>query len=42
VQRTWRSHFEVCHIVPAGTIPEDTAVLRARESTFMQRLFQRP
>ena len=42
VQRSWRSYFEVCHIVPAGTIPEDTAVLRARESTFMQRLFQRP
>jgi SAM-dependent methyltransferase len=42
VHKAWGSYFEVCHIHPAGAIPEETAVLRARESTFLQRLFQRP
>ena len=42
VHKAWGSYFEVCQIHPAGPIPEETAVLRARESTFLQRLFQRP
>lgn len=42
VQKAWGSFFEVCHIHPAGPIAEETAVLRARESTFLQRLFKRP
>ena len=42
VHSAWGSYFEVCQIHPAGAIPEETAVLRARESTFLQRLFQRP
>jgi SAM-dependent methyltransferase len=42
VRRNWGSCFEVCHIIPAGTLAQGTAVLRARESTFLQRLFKRP
>jgi SAM-dependent methyltransferase len=41
VRKNWGSYFEVCHIIAPGAIPEETAILRARESTFMQRLFQR-
>jgi SAM-dependent methyltransferase len=42
IHKNWGSYFEVCHIHPVGAIPEETVVLRARESTFLQRLFQRP
>ena len=40
VRRNWGSYFEVRHIVATGK--EEVAVLRARESTFLQRVFQRP
>lgn len=40
VRRNWGSYFEVRHILAAGG--EEIAVLRARESTFLQRVFQRP
>ncbi len=40
VRRQWGSYFEVRHILATGT--EEIAVLRARESTFLQRVFQRP
>ena len=42
VRKNWGRHFEVCEIISAGTIPEETAVLRARESSFLQRLFRQP
>lgn len=42
IQRNWGSYFEVRHIITAGTVGEETAVLRARESTFLQRVFSRP
>jgi SAM-dependent methyltransferase len=42
VRKHWGSYFEVCHITPAGPNGQEVAVLRARESTFMQRLFRRP
>ena len=40
VWKNWGSYFEVRHVIKAGAIPEDTAVLRALESTFLQRLFR--
>jgi len=42
VRKNWGRYFEVCDIIPAGTIAEETAVLRARESSFLQRLFRVP
>lgn len=42
IRKNWGSYFEVRHIVTAGTLEEETAVLRARESTFLQRVFRRP
>ena len=42
IRKNWGSYFEVCHVIPAGTVEQETAVLRARESTFLQRLFKRP
>lgn len=39
VRRHWGSYFEVRHILAAT---DEIAVLRARESTFLQRVFQRP
>jgi SAM-dependent methyltransferase len=42
VRKNWGRYFEVCDIIPAGTIGEETAVLRARESSFLQRLFRVP
>lgn len=41
IWKNWGSYFEVVRIIPARTIGQETAVLRARESTFLQRLFQR-
>jgi SAM-dependent methyltransferase len=41
IRKNWGSYFEVCHIMPAGAIGQETAVLRARESTFLGRLFRR-
>ena len=41
IRKNWGSYFEVCHIISAGAIGEETAVLRARESTFLGRLFRR-
>jgi SAM-dependent methyltransferase len=42
VLKNWGSYFEVRHIITAGTVAQETAVLRARESTFLQRLFRQP
>lgn len=42
VRKNWGSFFELRQTIPVGAIPEETAVLRARESTFLQRFFQRP
>jgi SAM-dependent methyltransferase len=42
VRKNWGRYFEVCDIITAGTIMQETAVLRARESSFLQRLFRRP
>ena len=42
VRKNWGRYFEVCDIIAAGTIMQETAVLRARESSFLQRLFRRP
>ena len=41
VRKNWGSYFEVCHIISAGAIGQETAVLRARELTFLGRLFRR-
>ena len=40
VRRNWGRYFEVCEIITAGTIMQETAVLRARDLTFLQRLFR--
>jgi len=40
IRKNWGRYFEVCDIITAGTITEETAVLRARESSFLQRLFR--
>ena len=40
IQKNWGRYFEVCDIITAGTITQETAVLRARESSFLQRLFR--
>jgi SAM-dependent methyltransferase len=42
IRKNWGRYFEVCDIITAGTIAQDTAVLRARESSFLQRLFRTP
>jgi SAM-dependent methyltransferase len=42
VRKNWGRYFEVCDIITAGTITQETAVLRARESSFLQRLFRTP
>ena len=34
IRKNWGSYFEVCHIISAGAIGEETAVLRAREFDF--------
>lgn len=41
IRKNWGSYFEVRHIVTAETDAQELAVLRARESTFLQRVFQR-
>jgi SAM-dependent methyltransferase len=40
VRRNWGSYFEVRHILANGD--QEVAVMRVRESTFLQRVFQRP
>jgi SAM-dependent methyltransferase len=40
VRTNWGRYFEVCDIITAGAITQETAVLRARESSFLQRLFR--
>jgi hypothetical protein len=42
IRKNWGRYFEVCDIIAAGTIMQETAVLRARESSFLQRLFRLP
>ena len=42
IQKNWSRYFEVCDIITAGTITQETAVLRARESSFLQRVFRQP
>lgn len=41
VRKNWGSYFEVRHTVTAETDAQEVAVLRARESTFLKRVFQR-
>jgi SAM-dependent methyltransferase len=41
IQKNWGSYFELRHVIPAGPGTQETAVLRARESTFLQRVFKR-
>jgi ubiquinone/menaquinone biosynthesis C-methylase UbiE len=43
IRKNWGSYFEVRHVVTTtGAIAEETAVLRPRDSTFLQRVFKRP
>lgn len=41
IRKNWGSYFEVRQIVTAETDAQEVAVLRARESTFLKRVFQR-
>ncbi|MDW6020656.1 class I SAM-dependent methyltransferase [Mesorhizobium sp. BAC0120] len=40
VRKNWGSYFEMRHIIKAGELAEETAVLRALDSTFLQRVFR--
>jgi hypothetical protein len=41
VRKNWGSYFEVRHTVTAETDAQEVVLLRVRESTFLQRVFQR-